>query len=464
MPGGVLPMLPTVTSGRRTGRRARLFTLAALTLASGCTSESELISQSLIRNDLQVHVYSASIDDGISVPINFNVPKDTKSMLIEVRGDRGMFSPLKFKTPPPSHDLVESGELVSREARLYPGLVQWMYPNRPGLTVTPGDYALTIYAEDSKGNTVSEDIGVHIYLKSKTTYKTCGVHLDILFDQDAIDVDDFEQAAEDFVTKVNSFYSKKGIIIIDYSTQHLPLTPDVSVEGTSAIRTVGTMLNQARSQGSARDGAIHVMLVDKIGGTSATSIDPSGYSLGLPGAYDAGLLSSNVLLATSKFTSGGKLNSQGIANTFCHELGHYLGLFHTSEADYGTAEERKEGKETVYRDPHDPYSDTPECNGTLFSCDSEFNLNIMSPSAGSFRTILTPQQVEMINNHPTCIPMEVEVTEPPVTVCELECDSPETCALFDGSPTCRPACDDQDAESCTAGKCQADDLGMYVCN
>ncbi len=436
------------------------FVIPVLTV--GCTAESKLISQSLIRNDLQVHVYSASIDDGISVPIKFNVPQETKSILIEIRGDRGSYSPLKFKTPPPSHDLIESGELVSREARLYPGLVQWMYPNRPGLTVAPGDYELTIYAEDWRGGTVSEDIGVHIYLKSHSTYKTCGLHLDILFDKEAIDVEDFEQAAEDFVTKVNDFYSSRGVAIIDYATQHLTLnTPNVDVASQSAIRSVGTMLNEARQQGSARDGAIHVMLVNEIGGVT---IDPSGFSLGLPGAYDGGLLTSSVLLATSAFGAGRTLDTQGLANTLCHELGHYLGLFHTSEPTYPTKEEKEEGKSTVYRDPHDPYTDTPECNGTLSSCGFDFEKNIMSPSAGKYRTILTPQQVEIINNHPICIPMEVEIPEPPITKCELTCDPPETCALFGSSPSCLPACDPEDSESCSDGKCVSDDLGMYVCN
>ncbi|MBI5815836.1 MAG: hypothetical protein HZB29_09535 [Nitrospinae bacterium] len=94
-----------------------------------------------------------------------------------------------------------------------------------------------------------------------------------------------------------------------------------------------------------------------------------------------------------------------LALTLAHEIGHYLGLYHPSESDGGA---------------YDPLSDTPECGpdndtdgdgivsgpecrgkGTeylmFWTDDSEYL------SSGNFQTLISPQQGQVINTHPSIL-------------------------------------------------------------
>ena len=76
-----------------------------------------------------------------------------------------------------------------------------------------------------------------------------------------------------------------------------------------------------------------------------------GVSAGLPGppaVNDTTTLGVFVALDIHTSDSTGDLDSAELAATIGHELGHYLGLFHTSEYDGSS---------------HDPLRDTAECSG-----------------------------------------------------------------------------------------------------
>jgi len=85
-------------------------------------------------------------------------------------------------------------------------------------------------------------------------------------------------------------------------------------------------------------------------------------SQGLKGSYNG------VLINLSAHKTGGNLNDQLLGETAGHEMGHFLGLFHTTENN---------GIE------HDPISDTPECSFTTANqCGQQYgadNLMFWSP-------------------------------------------------------------------------------------
>lgn len=73
-----------------------------------------------------------------------------------------------------------------------------------------------------------------------------------------------------------------------------------------------------------------------------------GVAGGVPAAPFVGTIGSSLLIALEPHlnAAGTQVNMQAIVSTVAHEIGHMMGLFHTSESD---------GSE------HDPIADTPQC-------------------------------------------------------------------------------------------------------
>src|SRR5688500_13742040 len=75
------------------------------------------------REDLELRTYHATIDNGLSNEVTIDVPEGIESMLLELRGDRGLYYLTKFKTP--RGELIEGAKFMTRFAREIPGLVDW---------------------------------------------------------------------------------------------------------------------------------------------------------------------------------------------------------------------------------------------------------------------------------------------------------------------------------------------------
>ena len=413
--------------------------LTSLVALAGCTTPEEELQTVDGREDLAVRVFDAEIRNGLSNELVLEAPEGLQSVLMEVRGDRGLYYLTKFKTP--MGDLIEGAQYTTRFAREVPGLVDWLYPNSPTLTMEPGQYKILLRGETKEGSPLNEDVEVRLYAKKQLDFDTCGIHLDFLIDKNAIDAADFEVALDRAVEWVNNLYAPKGIRVIDYQITQIRLpNPNFDPSSSTVNSQVDDVLRQARATGNARQNSLHVVVVRTIGGS-----EPSGYAMGLPGPFDADRSNAAVLVSTDAYTDGqGFLDVEGMASTVAHEIGHYMGLYHTSESS-GTQ--------------HDPLPDTPTCDGG--ACSEEFEQNIMSAGGGSSRITVSDDQAFVIKQHPLCVPKDFSVD----TTCSLSCDAAlgETCSVLGGTKACRKACDDTDPNSCESGMCLPDDMGTFVC-
>ncbi len=427
-----------------------LLLVAALGLASlsGCGEDAPV--ESVLRDDLTVTTYSATISGGLSNRIEFEIPFGVDSFLVEVRGKNGRYFLADF-IPPNGRDLISGGKYTSRGAIEIPGLVDWLYPNDGTEGVEAGTYSLTVRVQDGASD---QDIKVSVYTPLAKPSDTCGIRIDFLVDERALSLAGTEAAFARIVERMDINLRQVGIKIEDYQVQRVDMqSADIDLGNGSATSIVDDVLAKTITRGSARSDAIHALIVRRIGGTDHPNFDPAGYSMGLPGPYAANRGSSAVLVSTELYSEANSLDADGLASSLVHEIGHFLGLYHTSERN-GSA--------------HDPLSDTVECSNE-FSCTDEFRRNIMTSSfwlngaSPASRNRFSEDQGVIMRGHPLCIPMPVTVIGPPIENCSLECQAPTTCAVINNQETCERACDPSDSASCETGSCESDQLGTYIC-
>ena len=146
---------------------------------------------------------------------------------------------------------------------------------------------------------------------------------------------------------VKSTWLKAGVSVEDADVKYIDITGADAAQfkdlkdsdlGLLMTKTAGTDANAAAAQ----DNALNVFFVHTISGGSLEGYIILGESAGIPGVPIRGTTGSGMAVTAADFPGG----LQDIADTWAHEGGHWLGLFHPTESA-GTS--------------FDPLPDTPEC-------------------------------------------------------------------------------------------------------
>ncbi|MGZ3443119.1 MAG: hypothetical protein ACXVDD_26540 [Polyangia bacterium] len=281
-------------------------------------------------------------------------------------------------TTPSGRDVVESGGFVTRDAREVDGLVDWLYPNSPALAA-----------------------------------------------------------------RVATLYAQAGVAVADYTaaTLHLGGSSELPLDGGKLTLPSLQALQAAVRAAGARPEALHLVVVRALDDGNGPV---AGYALGLPGPFAAARPTAAVLVSAAPFASPstGVLDTEAMGVTCAHEIGHYLGLYHTSERDGGQ---------------HDPIGDTPECAGTSACPDAS---NVMFWTGGGARSKLTAGQGAVMRLHPLVAAAAAPVV--PAADCADACNAGDSCVVLAGQSVCATACDPQNLP-CTSGRCAPSDDGTFVC-
>ncbi|MFN3201286.1 MAG: hypothetical protein ACE366_22995 [Bradymonadia bacterium] len=108
---------------------------------------------------------------------------------------------------------------------------------------------------------------------------------------------------------------------------------------------------------------------------------------GLHGAQTSGVVFTGEFIGSRFQERGGQVVDGNVftGNVLAHEVGHYIGLFHTTEQNQQTT---------------DPLADTPDCRNAGFPNDCPDRNNLMFPLAGADNSIVTEDQASVIQANP----------------------------------------------------------------
>jgi hypothetical protein len=252
---------------------------------------------------------------------------------------------------------------------------------------TPGCLAMVVISEDPA---VFDEPGTLSLLSKRSPPTAHKVDLNLIVIEGTTLS---EESLDDTVEVMRRLYDEGGALQLDEVRRYTLTLPDGAF-----MRATGPVVNAMRATlpEGASESAVNVYFIEdfiRSGGTL-------GFSAGVPGPFGVPhTVSSGVVLSVDAHRVGsGRLDTDVLGSTLAHEVGHQLGLFHTSEA---------EGQ------GFDVLDDTPECTADPFDrdadgfvtaeeCYTRDGRNFMFWTSGYFRQErLSPDQADMLNRSAT---------------------------------------------------------------
>ena len=284
------------------------------------------------------------------VKFSIDIEEDIDALLLQVHSDDHQISVEQVINPTGQivlhwqdwYDDRQLTEAVFAES----SLVTLNYPILDSHYLSQGMWEITLGVVNTFRN-YTQDVDVHAKVIIPKDKKK-ELFVKIIYDQSFIS----EQTLSSIFSYWQDIYSITDIdLIIETSNQRLediPLPPHEIYEELSA--------NSLENQ-------ITVVLTDRIGNESDT--------LGIVGSIPGSTFGSaqSIILISWLAIAGtdGSINTESdqilFAETFAHEVGHYLGLFHPVEDNFST---------------WDALEDTIECNSQN-DCEEELQNNVMFP-------------------------------------------------------------------------------------
>lgn len=267
-----------------------------------------------------------------------------------------------------------------REGR---GTVQMPSTDRPGWQLVPGRYAFRVRAlprpDHPQPDEQGTDVDVTVTLRSDASV-TVQRYVDLNFvylpgSALSVDIAEHSPMFADVLARLDEWLAPTGIRI-GRVTHH-----DLDLDTFSRIATwdeAGELFDTSGQVGEPR--AVNVYCVR---GFIPPLLNVVGLSGGIPGPSFNGTHDSGIIVRTSPIF---KCHDcvDAFASLFAHELGHFFGLYHTTEANQEAA---------------DPFGDTPLCEERSLRDCPDYDY-VMFPLIHSSNVIWSPGEISVVRTHP----------------------------------------------------------------
>jgi len=353
-------------------RRAATWLVLAV-LGAACGDDRAEPARDAAPPAREVHLAGIEIGaSGLSEPIEFEVPAQTRSLTIVVRGDGETLYALAALTTSDGVERVELPDSVDLPAAMYRaynveqvgampgamyqsirlGLFPHVYPNRPGDPLPAGTMSLRV-AADTPG-----PVDVDLWLPEDDGADV--LHLNVFAVSNERSYDTSDPSALPFLSELRRVMAAADIRLEVDAVINLPDSGlDRMTEFTEPQEPPSSMSSQlALLAGALVDGdGLNVFVVD------AMPSGVGGWSLGTPGPPVPDTYYSGVVLRHIA-------NNAELGRVAAHEIAHYVGLSHVINRGLSGA---------VYPDPLDDTEpgtgNLMDGGGTALSPDQSFVLS-----------------------------------------------------------------------------------------
>jgi len=315
--------------------------LSAIFLTVSCAKKHGNSSGSSDSTFTVSEITQTAGSDGLSG--SFVIPDNGISFLLSIFLDNNNSVKFKSLTDPDGIDILSSssspnlyhdasGSSGSGDGNKY-GYSNVLIPQSPSFSAKEGKWTFTAYNNDR----------VKLALRTGTTPSDATISIQPFITGTTWSAGDLSDA----LSVMSGIYLKNGITLIINSTINISDTEYSAVSPTFSNSTTSALVKKGSSD------TVNIFFIDDYSPPGSGMLGNAPPSM--PGSMGDINSWNGVLASLTAHATGTVLDAQLLGETAAHEMGHQLGLFHTTE-----------DKGTIF----DILSDTPECSSSSKDNDS----------------------------------------------------------------------------------------------
>jgi len=353
--------------------------LSVIFLTASCAKKHSNSSGSSDSNFTVSEITQTSGSDGLSG--SFVIPENGISFLLSIFLDNNNSVVFKSLTDPDGTDILSSSSTpnlyLDASGSSGSNVVKYGYanvlvPQSPSFSAKAGKWTFIAYNNDQ----------VKLVLRTGTAPSDATIAVQPFITGTTWSAGDISDA----LGVMSGIYLKNGVTLTIKSTITITETEYSAVSPNFTNTTTSALVKQGSSD------AVNIFFIEDYSGSGSGML---GNAAGMPGSMGDVNSWNGVLASLTAHATGSVLDAQLLGETAAHEMGHQLGLFHTTE-----------DKGTIF----DILSDTPECSSsskdndssgtvTAEECDGFGGDNLMFWTTWSFASRSAGKKQETLSSH-----------------------------------------------------------------